>query len=974
VANNTVNVQQGIIGSGAGDDSYLISPYLLDIGQTVTISDTEGKNSLHFLSSPEIRKFTVMSDTAQIVFKSPDAYIEEDITLNILGASSFTYIIGGNPYTGTPGEPKDYSSFLLDHLSVSMPDSDFSKVDGYEKVIESLISDSGVLSKPTVSLINDSGIDGDNVTNDYRLKVSGILANNKAEYSTNNVDWSAEPPTAVLGINTIYVRQKTADGSHSDTTEFHYLYDNNGVSGSIESIESDYETAVFEISFNEPVIDFSQSSIAVSSGYLSDFSEIDNSTYRVKLTSNQPTATVSIEAGNVKDIAGNTNTERLLTDHSFEEQKPSLLSVSLKNDNGIRIDDKITSIAELEFTGLEPGNRIEYSNDTKVWSSFFNFNEGGNTLYARQVTPNGTEGGHGSEFNFVLDTTSPEITVEKHSEDVSDRSITYNVTFNEDVYDFSASDIKLSSGTLTEFSSLNGSTSYLFKVTPSENSHDDITMLIESGAIFDVAGNKNDEDFSLTLEPLTPETFSIKTITTAELQNYTHTPFKVKEGVSRLEVIDLDSDGNKDIVIAGGFYSSASLEYTGSIRIIYGAGNVFSDGFSTEQKLLIEGTKADEFIGYYLKNVGDVNGDGKEDLLTGNGNWQYTLESTAYLIEGQTGKLMNVDKISDIASKFVEPSLNSSMPVHSVGDFNGDGLDDFAVSAGGKLTIIPGISGTWEETNSIDTIDGAYEVNHSATSYINNVAPVGDINGDGKSDIAIADYNASSVYILYGRSAEQNSTDDNSALAGLQVTGQLSSSFGNRIDFSGDYDGDGVNDLLIASAQEDSNAITESGSVYMISGNGLKNEGESINLNQIDQQHLTTFKGVTEYGRLGSNLENAGDINNDGFDDIIISHSNRDSNGVEYSGEFRIVYGGKSIFNNEMDITNPQGVSMTVIEGDEEGQSMGSRIIAAGDIDNDGFDDIVFTYSYSESITNGGEVTLWDGAYVNVLYGSDNLL
>lgn len=110
--NDTVMVQRGIIGKGAGDDVYLVSGSLLDSNAQITISDTQGNNALQMVDGLVITSSQIASDTALLNFNNGSS-------LTVLGASSFSYIAGGNPLTDEPGTSMDYSGFASNQLGIT---------------------------------------------------------------------------------------------------------------------------------------------------------------------------------------------------------------------------------------------------------------------------------------------------------------------------------------------------------------------------------------------------------------------------------------------------------------------------------------------------------------------------------------------------------------------------------------------------------------------------------------------------------------------------------------------------------------------------------------------------------------------------------------------------------------------------------------------------------------------------------------
>ena len=116
MSNDTFIVQRGIVGKGEGDDIYVFSSNLVDSNAEITITDTQGSNSLQFIGGLSITSSIVASDTVQLT-------LSNGATVTILGASSMSYTIGGDPVAGTAGVDKDFATFVSDILSTTVPTS-----------------------------------------------------------------------------------------------------------------------------------------------------------------------------------------------------------------------------------------------------------------------------------------------------------------------------------------------------------------------------------------------------------------------------------------------------------------------------------------------------------------------------------------------------------------------------------------------------------------------------------------------------------------------------------------------------------------------------------------------------------------------------------------------------------------------------------------------------------------------------------
>lgn len=113
---NDINILQASdstnISAGAGDDKYIISGDLISDNQTISISDTEGANTIQLVGGLSITSSSVAADAAQLT-------LSNGAVITLLGASSFSYLVGGDSLTGAGGTTEDYSTFATNTLGVS---------------------------------------------------------------------------------------------------------------------------------------------------------------------------------------------------------------------------------------------------------------------------------------------------------------------------------------------------------------------------------------------------------------------------------------------------------------------------------------------------------------------------------------------------------------------------------------------------------------------------------------------------------------------------------------------------------------------------------------------------------------------------------------------------------------------------------------------------------------------------------------
>ncbi len=336
----------------------------------------------------------------------------------------------------------------------------------------------------------------------------------------------------------------------------------------------------------------------------------------------------------------------------------------------------------------------------------------------------------------------------------------------------------------------------------------------------------------------------------------------------------------------------------------------FSNAMNATGKLEPSASFLGEFyyerIGYYMENAGDVNADGFEDFLIGTfHNKENGYDAgAAYLILGDKANVWGLKmKLREANARFLGKDEYDAFGyyVSGNGDVNGDGYDDFVIGApagneaggpkpGHAFLFFGKPKADWGfECVARDKADASFVGRHDYDHAGEAVAMVGDVNRDGLDDFIVGaplnDDGATDggkVYLFAGRASGWNRNMYIESADASFVTNYYKAWAGYIVSAAGDMNGDGYADFLIGSPHHDSFG----GRVYLILGKATFDWGANFDLESAD----VIFEGEYPGDKAGWSLACAGDVNHDGFSDILIGAYGNDKNGMQ-AGKVYLILG-----------------------------------------------------------------------------------
>jgi hypothetical protein len=385
---------------------------------------------------------------------------------------------------------------------------------------------------------------------------------------------------------------------------------------------------------------------------------------------------------------------------------------------------------------------------------------------------------------------------------------------------------------------------------------------------------------------------------------------------------DANSDGYDDVIVGAYGYSANN----GRAYVYFGGPSMDNTADVT-----MTGEATNNYFGYSVSGAGDANNDGYDDVIVGASRYSL-LTGSAYVYFGGS----SMDNTVDVTITGEATNNYFGGSVSGAGDVNSDGYDDVIVGAcyynnwTGRAYVYYGGS-SMDNTADVTMTGGAYYL------FGSSVSGAGDVNSDGYDDVIVGAcyYNnwTGRAYVYYGGSSMDNSVDVTMAESGDY--------FGCSVSGAGDVNGDGYDDVIVGAYRY----IADNGRAYVFFG------GSSMN-NTAD----VTMTGEATNNYFGCSVSGAGDVNSDGYDDVIVGAWYYN----DWTGRAYVYYGGSSM-------DNTSDVTMT---GESAGGYFGYSVSGAGDVNNDGYDDVIvgayhsfyfgqaYVYYGGSSMDNTADVTM----------------
>ena len=512
-------------------------------------------------------------------------------------------------------------------------------------------------------------------------------------------------------------------------------------------------------------------------------------------------------------------------------------------------------------------------------------------------------------------------------------------------------------------------------------------------------------DYSLKLTLYSPAEFELSSLIGGNgSQGFTATGtgnYSELTGPSQYRSVgDVNGDLIDDFILgAPGDIGTTSMT-TGHVYLIFGTTGVFPaeldlDSLDGTSGYVMDGISLGDRTGFSGGGAGDVNHDGIPDLVIGAiwgnpdsgrlkagqsfvvyGGISHLAAldvADGYPADGHIG-LVNLNGTHGFTINGIAADDNAGRP-SGAGDLNGDGIHDLVIGAlgagtSGEVYVVFGRDSTLGqsfppafELSTVNGVNGFVIPALGASDTLGiAVGGAGDINKDGISDLIVGAYtadpagraNAGQAYVIFGRkTADAGNFPATFNLAslngtnGFTVNGNAAGDLlGNGVGSAGDVNGDGIDDVLIGASSVDDNGKLNAGAAYVIFGKVTATSGAFpavLEVATLNGSNGSAFRGVAA-GDGASSVGWAGDVNADGYDDILIGASSADPNNISSAGQSYLIYGGPS-FAASFDLASllaangGDGSNGVALNGFQSGAAA-SRANGIGDINDDGIDDL----------------------------------
>jgi len=369
----------------------------------------------------------------------------------------------------------------------------------------------------------------------------------------------------------------------------------------------------------------------------------------------------------------------------------------------------------------------------------------------------------------------------------------------------------------------------------------------------------------------------------------------------------VNGDGYADVIVGAYRYDAGETDEGAAFVFLGGPSGVASGNPATAAARL-ESNQAFASLGYSVANAGDVNGDGYADVIVGvpfySAGEMY--EGAAFVFLGSASGIASGNPSTAAAQlESDQASANLGRSVSGAGDVNGDGYADVIVGADaydagltdeGAVFVFLGSASGIADSNPL-TAATQLESNQAFAFFGSSVAGAGDVNGDGYADVIVGTFSydfgqadEGAAFVFLGGASGIAYGNPLTAAAQLE-SNQASAAFG-YVAGAGDVNGDGYADVIVGATGYDAGQSDEGAAfVYLGGASGVVDGDRSTAAAHLESSQNAAF--------LGWSVAGAGDVNGDGYADVIVGARDYDAGQTDEGAAFVFLGSASGIANGE---------------------------------------------------------------------------